>query len=146
MRREALGSDLRGRQVAQRGVIVVGKYSTGAVATIAAVALDQRRREARGERRHLLGHGHRHRGDGEGRSGRHGGGGSGGGGDGGVTRIVDVLVNAVVIFLVPSEGARVAVGLAATLGEAGEGLRRPGTDSKLIFALKCAFVLRHLEN
>ena len=29
------------------------------------------------------------------------------------------------------EGARVTVGLAAALGEAGEGLRRPGTESKL---------------
>ena len=140
MRREALGSDLRGRQVAQRGVIVVGKDSTGAVATVAAVVLNQRGREARGERRHLLGHGHRHRGDGEGRSGRHGGGGGGGGGHG-VTRVVDVR-RAVMVLLVSSEGARVAVGLAATLGEAGEGLRRPGADSKLMFTLKGALLSR----
>ena len=68
-------------------------------------------------------HGHCHRGDGEGW----------GGGNGdprrdevvGVAAVSGVFVAAVVILLVSSEGARVAVRLAAALGEAGERLRRP---------------------
>ena len=66
--------------------------------------------------------GQRHRGDGEGRRGGHG--------DVGVVPVDGgILVGAVVVLLVSSEGARVAVRLAAALGQAGERLSRPEVES-----------------
>ena len=117
-------------------MIVVGEDSTRVVAVvIAVVVLDERRRQARGESRHLFGHGHGHGGDGEGWSGRYG---DPRGNVFGVAAVGGILifVTAVVVLLVSSEGARVAVGLAAAVGEAGERLRRPGTESKLFSSIE----------
>ena len=79
--------------------------------------------------------GQRHRGDGEGRGGRHG--------DGGIVPVDGgILVGAVVVLLVSSEGASVTVRLAAALGQAGERLRRPGEESKLFSKCMTQTLLR----
>ena len=73
--------------------------------------------------------GQRHRGDGEGRSGRHG--------DTGVIPVDGgILVGAVVVLLVSSEGASIAVRLPAALGQAGERFRCPNAESKLFSSLQ----------
>ena len=115
LRGESLGGDLRGGgEVAPNRLIVIGEDAT-------CVAIrDEGRRQARGDGGNLFLNGQRHRGDGEGRSGCHG--------DAGVVPVGGILVRAVVVLLVSSEGACVAVRLAAALGQAGERLRRPDAE------------------
>ena len=97
-------------------MIVIGEDAT-------CVAIrNEGRRQARGDGGDLFLNGQGHRGHGEGRSGRHG--------DAGVVRVDGgIFVGAVVVLLVSSEGARVAVRLAAALGQAGERLSRPEVES-----------------